>query len=93
MQITLNIEGKDNTFAVPFVSARMFRKTLEINKKFNVNDLGPEDLDGMVDYVVDLFKGQFSRDQLYDGLPADQLIPTVMECIKTVTGNNGEDPN
>lgn len=86
MQITLNIEGKDKSFTVPFVSGRAMRKALEIAKKSNLNDIDVETLDTLVDYVVDLFRGQFTRDEYYDGIEAQKLLSSVMDCINEVLG-------
>lgn len=86
MKITLNIQDQDKTFTVPFVSGRALRKTIEITKKTNFNDVDVDTLDTLVDYVVDIFKGQFTRDEFYDGVEANQLLNTIVGCINEIVG-------
>jgi len=85
MQIVLN----DKTFVAPSPKARAVRKAIELTKNIDFNDLAPENLDTLVGYVVDLFDKQFTIDDVYDGMDAEQLIPTLMECISSVVGKIG----
>lgn len=103
MQITLRIKGEDKQFNQDFISGRMFRKTIEIQKMFKVNEEGKNvidetHIDALVNYVVDLFDKQFSADEFYDGVKAKELISTIMRCVQGVTGQVSEavgatDPN
>lgn len=109
MEITLkkctghDDEGKpvfvEKTYVAPFISARMFRRTLEITKKTDFNDIDDKALDTLVDYVVDVYGKQFTRDDFYDGIEAKKLVPTVLDCINEVSGRTDEtvglsdDPN
>lgn len=87
MKITLKIQGKEKTFITDFISARMLRKTIEISNGTNFDDLSPDELDELVNYIVELFGKQFSIDDLYDGLPSNQFFSTFTECSNEVTGN------
>jgi hypothetical protein len=95
VQITLFLNNEEKTFTVPFVKARMFRRALEITKKYNLNDVDVETLDILVSYVVELFNNQFTIDDFYDGVPADKLVSTILDCINKVIGKVGtnKDPN
>lgn len=86
MEIKLFIGDKEKTFVVPFVKGRMFRRVIEIYKTYNLDDLDPETLDVLVDYIVECFNGQFSRDDFYDGVPAEKLIDTILTFIDKVSG-------
>lgn len=86
MEIKLLIDDKEKTFVSNFISARMLRRTLEISKKVNFNDMSPEELDTMVDFIVEIFKGQFTRDDVYDGIASKELIPTITKCINEIVG-------
>lgn len=96
MQIIFNkptgeiIDGKEITgekiYIAPAPKARMVRRAVEIVEKTNFNNLTTEALDEMVGYLVDLFGKQFTIDDIYDGLDADKLIPTLIDCISKVNG-------
>jgi len=85
MEITLN----KKTYLAPAPKARMVRKAIEMTEQTNFNNLKAADLDHLVGYVVDLFGQQFTLDDIYDQLEAEQLIPTLMSCINTVVGTLG----
>lgn len=95
MQITLFLNGEEKTFTVPFVKARMFRRALEIYKKYDLNDIDVETLDILVSYVVELFNNQFTIDDVYDGVSSDKFVSTILDCINDVIGKVGtnKDPN
>ncbi len=90
MDITLQMNGKPKTYTTGFVSARMVRQTLAMAKSINFEDLSPEELDQLTDYVVELFGRQFTRDDLYDGLGSQELLPTIERCIQGVVGSLGK---
>ncbi len=90
MDITLKINGKDKTYTAGFISARMVRTTIAISKDINFDNIAPEELDKLMDYIVDLFGSQFTRDELYDGLASKDLIPTITRCINEVVRAMGE---
>jgi hypothetical protein len=96
MQITLKAENQDKTYSLNFISGRALRKTIEMQKKFKANALDEIALDTMVDYVVDLFQNQFTRDEFYDGIAANKIIDTIIGCINSVIGQTsnamGTDP-
>jgi hypothetical protein len=87
MELKLNINGLDTTFVTPFLSARKLRETIVISEKLQKEEMTPEQVDTMADYVVDIFGNKFTRDQLYDGLASNELLPTITNCISTVMGN------
>ncbi|WP_213950376.1 phage tail assembly chaperone G [Tepidanaerobacter syntrophicus] len=86
MEIVLKINGKDKTYTAGFISARMVRRTIEVSKEINFDNITPEELDKLMDYIVELFGNQFTRDELYDGLASKDLIPTITRCINEVVG-------
>ncbi|MFY9282738.1 MAG: hypothetical protein WAO56_01315 [Miniphocaeibacter sp.] len=86
MEIKLLIDDKEKTFVSNFISARLLRRTLEISKQVNFNDMSPEELDTMVDFIVEIFKSKFTRDDVYDGIASKELIPTITKCINEIVG-------
>lgn len=90
MEITLRIDNKDKNFIAGFISARMVRRTVEVAKDINFENISPEELDKLMDYIVELFGNQFTRDEVYDGLSSKSLIPTITKCINEVVGAMGD---
>lgn len=87
MEITLRKDQKERTYTTGFISARMVRRTIEISKSIQFENITPEEIDLLMDYIVDLYGRQFTRDDLYDGLASHELIPTFTESIQEVVGN------
>ena len=90
MEIVLKTNGKDKTYTAGFISARMVRTTIAVSQEINFDNIAPEELDKLMDYIVELFGSQFTRDELYDGLASKDLIPTITRCINEVVGAMGE---
>ena len=86
MEIILRIDKKNKTFIADFISARMVRRTIEVSNGINFESLKPEELDKLVDYIVELFGNQFTRDDVYDGLSSKELLSTITNCINEVVG-------
>jgi hypothetical protein len=91
VEIILKIgEKKNKVYTADFISARMVRRTIAMAKDIDFNNISPEELDKLMDYIVELFGGQFTRDDLYDGLSSKDLIPTITRCINEVVGAVGD---
>lgn len=99
MQITLNIvTGKDENgnditekkiFVVDHLKARMVRRALEITDNVDFNNMKSTDLDDMLNYVVEIYRNQFTIDDIYDGLESCELMPTILKCVNDVVGTMG----
>ena len=89
MEISLN----DKTYVMPRVKTRMLRRAIEINENTDFNNLKTKDLDGLVDFVVELYGNKFGRDDFYDGLDADKLIETLNSSINGIVGKLGNKLN
>lgn len=76
----------EKIFVAPAAKARMVRRAVEITENVNFNDLTTEALDSLVEFVVDLYGKRFTIDDVYDGLDSIELIPTLLNCITSVTG-------
>lgn len=80
MKLTLKIDGKDKTFTAPFISGRMFRKTVELEELEMEGKLkGLELLDAQVEYMAELYGNQFTAEEYYDGIPGDKVVSTILE--------------
>ena len=86
MELVLKIDGQDITFVAPFLSGRKLRDTVEMSDKLQKEEMTVEQVDSMADYVAYIYGAQFTRDQFYDGIASDQVLPKLTECISTVMG-------
>ncbi|WP_306009341.1 phage tail assembly chaperone G [Bacillus sp. MMSF_3328] len=95
MRIELMKDGEKKIFTAPFIPSRAFRKLLGLKKELtNFDNLTPEELDEVMGIIVTgIFQDKFTLDDLYDGLPADQLIPTIYKIIESVSGGSGKAGN
>jgi hypothetical protein len=73
------------TFVINKIKARLVRRATEITLGVDFNNLTPESLDKLIDFVCEVYKFKFTRDELYDGLDADKLIPTLLDTIQGIT--------
>lgn len=90
MEIILKKDKKEKTYTTGFISARMVRRTIEVSQGVDFDNITPEELDKLIDYIVELFNNQFTRDDVYDGLSSKDLIPTITKCINEVVGEMTE---
>lgn len=79
------IELNKKKYQTDFISARLYREAVELVKENDLNDLTTETMDKLVGYIVKVFNNQFSMDDVYDYLPADELQEVISETLKTVT--------
>ena len=82
MEIKLIINDKEKTFVAGRPMGRIVRSAIDIMGKINMNNISGEELDMIIDFTVDAYGKQFTRDQVYDGLYADELLS---EMLKTIT--------
>ena len=82
--MSIQIDGKE--YALGAVKARMFRKAVALTDEMDLEKISVKDLDDMVDFVVEAYGNRFTRDDLYDGLEAKDLMPVLSKCITDVVG-------
>lgn len=90
MEIKLLINNKEKTFVAGRPMARIVRDAIEIMSKINLNNIRGEELDMIIDFAVDAYGKQFTRDQVYDGMYADELLPKMLKTVTGITGTTVE---
>ena len=89
MKITLRINDKEKTFQAPFVKARILKNYLKLQKDNNLDDIrDPETLDEIIGLMVEAYDGQFTIDEVWDGVESKKLTPLILEFIGDITGAN-----
>ena len=76
MEITLRVDNQPKKITQDFVSGRMFRRTLELEKAWRERDQEDPiaELDLMADYVSEVFNRQFSPDEYLDGVKSHEAV-------------------
>lgn len=85
MQIKLIINGKEKTFIAPFVSARRLKETLALSNKTQ-KGFDENVMDEVGEYLVNIYGKQFTLDQIYDGLSANDFLSKAVEDMQEVIG-------
>ena len=86
----MEIKLENRTYTVKIVKARMFRKAIEISTEIDFNNLKTIDLDKLIDFIVELYENQFTRDDLYDNLPANELMSTLSGSVSQIVNGVGD---
>jgi hypothetical protein len=89
MEIILN----EKTFTTKTIKAKMVRKAVAITENIDFDRLKTTDLDNLVDFVVETFGNQFSREDIYDNLDANLLIPTLIGTIRSIVSGMNQELN
>ena len=76
MEITLRIDNQPKKITQDFVSGRMFRRTLELEKAWRERDKEDPiaELDLMADYVSEVFNRQFSPEEYLGGVKSHEAV-------------------
>ena len=68
-----------------FISGMAFRQTIAMKKTLSDKEVPEEEkIDSLIDYVVDLFGNQFTREEYYNGIEVDRVIGAATECLESV---------
>lgn len=86
MQISLN--GK--TYIASEPKGRMVRRAYEIIETLDQTKTTAADLDLCAGFIVELFGHQFTVDDVYDGIDAKKLLPTLGYYVNFMTGRTNK---
>lgn len=86
IEIELEINGEIKRFVCTKVKGILLRKTVSVIKVFTDMDKGmnEESLDKLVDYMVDVFGKQFTREEFYNGVELDDVIVKIQKTAETI---------
>ena len=80
----MNIVLNDKTYVAQPAKARVFRQAIAINEKIDFSNLTTEALDELIGFVCKIYGDQFTIDDVYDGLNANELVATMSKSISGV---------
>lgn len=92
LTIVLKLEGKEKKFVTPdFINGLMFRKAADVAAIYETGSIyDPNDLDGMISFVCELFNHQFTIDEFEEGTDSRKLMATIYGVANFVMGNIAE---
>jgi len=86
MRITLRMGDKKQTFESGFVPARLLRNTIEKAEKMQKGEIKEVEMfDIMASYIVDVYKKQFTIDNVLDGLSFEELTKEFYKAMGNIT--------
>ena len=92
MKIKLRIGDKEKTFINDFVKARIFKNSLRLNNKLKgsaVDITDPDAFEPLVEFTVTAFDNQFTVDDVWDGLSAQDLQAETVRVFHEVLALGG----
>lgn len=92
MQIKIEIDGELKTFVMPFIKGRVLRRAIGIQEAVSQSKdtISLNLMDEMIEFVCNAFGNQFSPDDIWDGIEAQKILPTVSNVIIAVSGTMGK---
>lgn len=90
MEIKLQIGNKEKTFVAGRPKARAVRDAIKLAKTLDPKNISEATLDEMVDFTVDTYGKQFTRDDVYDGIYADEMIEVLTKTVREVANGTSK---
>ncbi|MED4124031.1 phage tail assembly chaperone G [Halalkalibacterium halodurans] len=82
----------EQVFTIPHATALHYRQLLKFDETIDYADMSVDDYDKVAGFVCDVFRNQFTVDELYEGIPSHELIPTFTRVFTFVrTGKTPEE--
>ncbi|SDO79194.1 phage tail assembly chaperone G [Halobacillus aidingensis] len=94
MQIELLIDGKKKIFTAPFVPMLAKRKWLEFeaDESLDLDNPTPEQFDEIATVIQKIvFREQFTLEELYWGIPYEQMVKKTFEAVYGFKSSEGTD--
>lgn len=70
------------TFTTGKMKSRLVVAALEVRQEINSTEFRVDSVHKLADFVCKVYKDKFTRDQLYDGLDSEQLLPTLKKTME-----------
>ena len=93
IELQLKINGETKTFTCAEAKGILFMKTLDVAKIFEslANEITREKVDKLVDYMVEVFNNQFTREEFYDGIDLSGMLKKIQETAETIIDMAGSE--
>jgi hypothetical protein len=90
MQIKLLLGDEEKTFTAGRPKGRAVREAIALANKMDPKKINGEVFDELIDFTVDVYGKQFTRDDVYDGLYADEILQEMTKTVSTIAGGTSK---
>ncbi len=80
----------EKIYTSPNPKAIVLRNALEITETMDAKNLTVKDFDLLVEFAVNLFGKKFTADDVWNGIDANKIGITLINCIYGVVGELGD---
>ena len=84
IKITLVIDGEAKTFKLDFLRLGILNELMEIVENMKAGDNLLDMINGLKQFVLCLFKGQFTEEQLNDGIDFREFMTVATNLVDAV---------
>lgn len=94
--IEITLYGEDdevkNTYRQNFIPFRLLKEAFKLAERMgkleNPEKMTPEVFDDLADFIVALFRGRFSREELENGASMDEAITVLRQVMARISSSN-----
>lgn len=90
MEIKLLLGDEEKTFTAGRPKGRAIRDAISLANKINPENITGEVFDELIDFTVDVYGKQFTRDDVYDGLYADEMLQELTKTVSAIAGGTSK---
>lgn len=86
IELQLKINGENRTFVCKKPEGILFKKTLRAIKIFEsfTTEITDEGVDELVDYMIEVFDNQFTKEEFYNGIEVSNMFKKIQETAKII---------
>lgn len=86
IELQLKINGENKTFVCTGIKGILFKKTLRAIKIFEsfATEITEKGVDELVDYMVEVFDNQFTKEEFYNGVEISDMFKKIKETAEII---------
>lgn len=86
IELQLKINGENKTFVCAEFKGILFKKTLRAIKIFEnfTTEITDEGIEELVDYMVEVFDNQFTKEEFYNGIEVSDMFKKMQETAEII---------
>lgn len=90
MEIKLLLGNEEKTYTAARPKGRAVRDAIKLARRMDPKNITEEVFDELVDFTVDVYGKQFTRDDVYDGLYADEMLQELTKTVSAIAGGTSK---